>query len=207
MKKTSSTMPVRGDTPNRRKSRKITVTLAIGIVLFLAAAAGILLFRGSQNSQVQCEAEQYVEEFLEKYNGKDESAGDYLMLSLAGPSEMTYQGLQGLLAENLTWEITGSEETDADTCRCVVYLKVQNVDMEAILREIEQAQDMSVAENLAAELEARITEPDCPRAEYACSVEVTSYRSGLKIIVSESLSNALYGGLNTYVAGLLKGGA
>lgn len=207
MKKTSSIRSVQGDAPNRCKGRRMVVSLSIGIVVVLAAVAGVLLFRGSQSSQARREAEQYVDEFLEMYTGKDEDAGNYLMLSLAGPSEMTYHGLQGLLAESLTWKVTGSEETDADARRCVVFLKVQNVDMEAILREIEQAQEISAAENLAAELEARITGPDCPRAEYVCGVEVASYPSGLKIIMNESLSNALYGGLNTYVASLLKGGA
>ena len=198
----SSSVPVgRAGAPHRRK---IFLFLTAGLALLLAAG---IFFNRSQNSPLQQEAEQLVAEFLEKYSKKDESAGACLLLSFVGGSNMTYHGIQGILAESLTWEITGSEVTDADGGRCIVYITAQNIDVEAIMLEIEESQDEEAAENLSAVLEDRIAEPDCPKAEYECSVEVGSYSSGMKIIMNDSLSSALYGGLNHYVAGLLNGGA
>lgn len=204
-KRSSSEYAQRPGIPHRRKRWKIFIPMIVGAVLLLGV--GVFLFIKSQTLPIQREAEQYVDEFLEKYSKKDETAGAYLLLSFAGGSDMTYNGIQGILAESLTWEIIGSEVTDADSGRCVVYLTAQNTDVETIMLEIEESQDMEVAENLASVLEDRITDPNCPKARYECSVEVGSYGSGMKIIMNDSLSSALYGGLNNYVAGLLNGGS
>ena len=151
--------------------------------------------------------------FLDAYQAKDPSANVFLING--GEESLTYNGFQGMLASSFTYEVG-----DVDMSDTVPYVSVviTNTDFKAILENYlgsldsghttladtdskkEVSQDQ-IVEDLTALLEAESR----PERTFTCLVPVyyLNEEDGLKIEMTQDLSNALTGGFAEFVSNYL----
>ncbi|MCL2841860.1 MAG: hypothetical protein FWE28_00100 [Oscillospiraceae bacterium] len=180
------------------KSKKIIlIAIAILVVICLVLAGFILSFRGSQREL--SEAEQLVDNFLRAYHEKDPRAGMFLTTSVFDDSDMTYDGVQGHLAETLTHTIIGERVDENDPQTIWIDVEVDNIDLAEILRGIENIEETN-PNRILDSIEEYVNSPNAPRRTFQASVIVRVYPVGMRIQMNAELSDALLGGFPSYIS-------
>ncbi|MGM9640664.1 MAG: hypothetical protein ACI3V3_04800 [Faecousia sp.] len=134
-----------------------------------------------------------VDSFLRLYQARDGSAGDLI----AGGGTLDFGSWQGLLAGSVTFEMGNVTDEDG---RMLVEVTVENVDFPAVFESVasELGEDASSQQILTA-LEAALADGDAPRRTFQCPVPVVQREEGCRVQISPELSNALTGGLTSYM--------
>ena len=83
-----------------------------------------------------------VEEFLTLYQSKDESAGTYLY-GQTEDQKIKFEGIQALLAQNMTFTVGGAQEKDEKN---FVEVKIQNIDFRSVFETTAQEVDENIPE-------------------------------------------------------------
>lgn len=139
-------------------------------------------------------------DFLTAYQNRDASAGEYLAITGIGNSVIDFSGFQGMVAEKLTYRITGSEVSGEDEASVNITADITNLDLTAILTPLESSEEDP--DQLLLRLYDVILSDDAPVRTYQCTFPVRQYPDRMLIILTPELSNALFGGLNEYLASL-----
>ncbi len=149
---------------------------------------------------VQNEAEEYLEDFLVSYKNKDENLSKYFSKQ-SNSEDVDYSGFQGLFCEQLDFKIIETRKNSEDKFE-TVYFTVTNVDFKSVFDDMmdELGQDASTTEYMS-HLERQMKSKDCKKRKFECETQVFLGDEKM-IIVSESLSNALFGGFNEYLSEL-----
>ncbi len=149
------------------------------------------------------ECKEVLAAFLDAYRNLDPDANVYLLDG--GDEELSYDGFQGLLASSFTYEIG-----NVDMTYLVPYVSVTitNVDFKQILEtylESMEEDDSKKAESIVSELESLVNASDRPMRTFECAVPVyyLEEESGLKVEMTEELSNALTGGFAEFISNYL----
>lgn len=175
--------PYCGSDLKKYKFRRICKCFIWGIVLLILCSAGFLFFQ-------QKRAEYTVNEFLTAYRDADEELCGELLYSNIGEKRISFSETQKLLAQKMSWKIKKS---------CFGWRKNQQVDVQ-----IENLDFEKIAENFKGkqvtekEIRTAISEAEADKS-YNCKVTVCQYDKKYKIIMTDTLSNALFAGLNKYL--------
>ena len=155
----------------------------------LASILLILCFAGLLFLQ-QKRAEYAVNEFLTAYKNADGEKCGELLYNNISEEEISFSKMQRLLAEKMSWKIKQnffSWKKDGQ-----VEIRIKNLDFEEIVKEFEGKQ-VTEGEIITAISKAKADK------SYDCKVTVSKYGREYKIIMTDTLSNALFGGLNEYL--------
>lgn len=136
------------------------------------------------------EVQDAVNEFLTAYKNADGEKCGELLYNNIFEEEISFSEMQRLLAEKISWKIKQNFfEWKKDG---QVEIRIKNIDFEEIAKEFEGKQ---VTEE---EITATISKAKAAKS-YDCKVTVSKYGRKYKIIMTDTLSNALFGGLNEYL--------
>lgn len=153
----------------------------------------------------QCQ--QFLAQFLDDYHNKEPEANEFLING--GSEEMSFDGFQGILAESFTYEI-GS--VDMSYTVPYVSVKITNIDFKKILETYIESlgdKDAASADAVVNSLTDLLAASDRPMRTFECSVPVyyLDEEGGLKIEMTEELSNALTGGFAEFISEYLWSGS
>jgi len=181
-------------------SRKWLIAIAVAVVLVAGGVTGWLVLRPGANADSK--AASVVSGFFDVYKEKDSAAGQYLASGALSATGISFDGIQGVLAERLTYKVTGSETDKNTDGQVLVDVKVTTVDVAKVLQSFEQTTETD-PDKLLAEVMDAIEASDVPLATRDCQVVVASYPAGMRIVMTADLSNVLLGGFNEYLASQL----
>ena len=178
--------------------RKVAVGLVTAVILLAGIAGTLAYFQLSYNSKLKTVAEETVFEFLTAYRNKDPKAGTYLTVTAFGDSNLKFEGFGILLAEKLSFDITGSKIKNE---QAIVTVEISNIDFGVIMEKYEDdgADDVDA---LIKQIESEMKNINAPTKKYSCNVVVNVYPGGMRIDITPDLSNALFGGVNEYLSSL-----
>lgn len=165
------------------KRKRICKYFIMGSILLILCFAGLLFLQ-------QKRAEYTVNEFLTAYKNTDGEKCGELLYNNISEEEISFSEMQKLLAEKMSWKIKQNFfqwKKDGQ-----VEIRIKNLDFEEIAKEFEGKQ---VTEE---EMTAAISKEKADKS-YDCKVTVSKYGREYKIIMTDTLSNALFGGLNEYL--------
>lgn len=144
------------------------------------------------------EATECADGFLRAYHNKDENIGNYLR----DKTPVDFNGYNGLLAEQFEYKIINVEEVDS---KYKVSAKVTSVSMEEIFSNILNSYDESDSEEeIQQKVEDEMTNNKTTKKGYECEFYVVPDEYGYYVLVTEDLSNAMYGGFNDYFESLVE---
>ena len=149
----------------------------------------ILCFTGFLFLQ-QKRAEYTVNDFLTAYKNADGEKCGELLYNNVYEEEISFSELQKLLAEKMSWKIKQNffqRKKDGE-----VEIRIKNIDFEEIAKEFEGRQVTEEG------ITAAISDAKADKS-YDCKVTVNKYGKEYKIIMTDTFSNALFGGLNEYL--------
>lgn len=155
------------------------------------------------HSEDPAECKAFLQTFLDAYRAQDPQAVYYL--TGAGEESLSYNGFQGLLASGFTYEIG---EVDMSYAVPYVTVTITNVDFMSILETYlaSLSNEATYAdEQILQDLTALIQKEDHPVRTFECLVPVyyLDEDSGMKIEMTQELSNALTGGLAEFISDYL----
>lgn len=165
------------------KRKGVCKYFILASILLILCFAGLLFLQ-------QKRAEYAVNEFLTAYKNADGGKCGDLLYNNISEEEISFSKMQKLLAEKMSWEIKQNFfkwKKDGQ-----VEIRIKNLDFEKIAKEFEGKQ---VTEE---EITAAISKAKADKS-YDCKVTVSKYGREYKIIMTDTLSNALFGGLNEYL--------
>lgn len=152
----------------------------------------------------QTEFEQQVENFLNGYQKKDETV--FKML-IGGMEEnlITYDGISGYFAEKMNYSIKSCEKVDEANYN--VDIEVKTIDFEKLFTSsfeetIKEYGEEGITDNFLNAMELEIKEDVYETKTFNCTVIVRKNGAEYKILMNNSLANALTGGMNEYLYSL-----
>lgn len=180
-----------------KKDSCISINKVIAITLLL-----FVLYKKSKdnrfNQQQMKEVRTYAEGFLEAYHNKDNNIKDFLK----DKSTLDFSGYNSLLAEQFEYVVTDIEEVDS---RFKVTVKITNVSIGDIFDNIIKSNDANMTEeDIQHKIENEILNNKAIQKEYECCFYVVPDGDGYYVIVTEELSNAMYGGFNNYYKSMIE---
>lgn len=166
-------------------------------IILLFGSLCLALTGCSSREKEQCK--ENVAAFLDSYQQKDSSCGEYL-LGDEEDSDVEFNGFQSILAEPIKYEINSVEINDDNN---IVNVTVTNVDFGKVVEEL--VNDTSLtnsSDSILAELEKRLSSDDAPTKEFEVPIRLNKE---YKIEMTSELSNALLGGYTEYIYELTEG--
>ena len=142
----------------------------------------------------------FVDSFLERYQQQDPITSVFLTTSTLDPSGMTFYGFQGYIAETLTYTIIGERVDEEEPRVTWVDVEIKTVDMAELLRAIENTDEENP--NVIREtLINWVNSPNAPRRTFEVPVMVLKVPTGLGLYIQMTgeLSDALFGGFNSFI--------
>ncbi len=168
------------------------------ITSFFALLLAVSLLVGCSSNVSDTEVRTLTENFLNAYKNKQSDAVSYLDNSLDNPS-MEFNGFQALLAEKIEFSVKGVDRKDGEI---IVSVEIINVDLKQEFIETTDALgEYATQEEILSALKSRLESPDCATRRFDCEIAISD-TDNPKIIMTESLSNALLGGYNEYLSEL-----
>lgn len=144
-----------------------------------------------------CKAE--VEEFLTAYQSLDGDANQYLANKI---EKIEYNGIQGLLAEQITFSVNNVKKYEDDSY--IVTTQITNVDFkEAFETVTEDVNEETPVEVIIEKLYEIVKSDSAPHRDFTIEIKLNKYGNEYKIELTEELSNALFGGYNEYLSELI----
>ena len=184
-----------------RKKRKVSTKKRGLLILLCIIGIAILTYMFWQTKRGQ-EEKQIVSGFLDAYVQLDEKQCKELMLD--EEATMDDQGLSNFqreMAKRLTYRITGFSEGEGYS---IVEVEITNVDFQKIMDTILESGKTIDEERFEQTLQKMISDSESPKRKFECEVNVFAIDGKSKIEITESLSNALLGGLPEYIASVVK---
>ncbi len=139
-----------------------------------------------------------VSNFLDEYSSKSKNANNYLALTAMNDTPITYEGYQGYCAEKINYEIIGATKSENDSELIIVTVKIENVDLKAILDKLDE-KTFENDEEIIESFYSMIQSNNAATNTYQCDIKCKAYPSGMKILFDSELSNALLGGYSAYI--------
>lgn len=183
---------------NKKSKLSFIVILCIFVVL-IGIILGIVYLTKRTEDKTKCDdAKIVVSDFLESYKSKQPNTIKYLEYSFSD-SGMNFEGFQGLLAEKINYSIKDVVEEEN---QIVVISEITNVDLKKVFDDVlsQLSENNTQAEILEA-LKQKLTKSNCSRKTFECEIILVE-NNGYKIVMTDTLSNALLGGYNEYLAEL-----
>ncbi|MCL2366865.1 MAG: hypothetical protein FWC75_07465 [Oscillospiraceae bacterium] len=188
-----------------RSKKGILIAIAIAILIITGLVLTWIDLMNREEPRELSVAEQFVDDFLRKYQQKDPRAGLFLMTSaLLSNPYMTFYGFQGYMADTLTYTIIGERGDDLDIDFIFVDVEIEVVDLAELARTIENTTETN-PDVLLETLRDLVTSPNAPRRTFQVPIIVQEFQVGMFIEMNAELSDALIGGLNTYVFDIMEG--
>lgn len=184
----------------KRKSKLKTIGLLCFLVVLLACIiGGIIYFTQRNDDKIDyTQAKTVVSDFLESYKSKQPNTIKYLQYSV-NDSGMNFEGFQGLLAEQIEFTIKDVKQKEN---QIIVATEITNVDLKKVFNDVvNQLSTNATQEETLEALELKITENNCAQKTFECEIILVD-NEGYKLIMTDTLSNALLGGYNEYLAEL-----
>lgn len=143
-----------------------------------------------------------VDEFLRLYQSLDSNAGACLANQI-GDQTVQYEGMQAVLAKRIIYE-TGKVKKKGGYYE--VQTTIQNVDFATAFEALQQElnADASVDEILL-QLQKKLEADEAVMREFLLEIPVQRNGDNYEIILTDELSNALFGGYNEYLTQLTGG--
>lgn len=185
---------------NKTKSKKKIFWLTIIFIVLSASILGSFVYFSQQKETVDyySEPKTFVSDFLNSYKAKQLNTVKYLEYSI-DDSTMNFEGFQGLFAEQIEYTILDANEQEE---YIIVNVEIKNIDFKIAFNAVlDQLSSDPTSEEILNELKQKLSNRDCPKKIFQCEVLLTN-NDGYKIVMTDSLSNALLGGYNEYLAEL-----
>lgn len=178
---------------------KIVISVCCLVIILAGIIGGVIYFIQNNNSSVQ-EAKVVVADFLEAYKAKEPNAFKYLQYSVTD-EDMKFEGFQGFLAEQIDFKIKDGKATDNQV---TITVDITNIDLKCVFEDvIAQLPSNATEEEILQKLESELSKEDCAKKEFNCEVTLVN-EDEYKIIMTDTLSNALLGGYNEYLAEMIE---
>lgn len=141
-----------------------------------------------------------VEKFLTLYKNRNGEAGKLLFNNVVN-SEITFKGFQGILAEKIEFKIKRVKKEDKGY---QVTTEISNIDFGKIFQKNidENVNAEKISENVKKQMKAK----DVPIRKFIVEIPVVEENGRDKVVLTPELSNALLGGYNEYLDGLMGDG-
>ncbi len=186
------------DTYKKGNSNKKALKIAALVTAICAVVAIVIvlivIFIPNKKSPLCEQAEELTAKFFDAYISEEETAIDYLSVSFMEEGN-EYGEYQSACAKKLTYKIIESTEIDEKTCK--VTLEVKNISIVKVLEELEKA-DLTDEEEIIDEFNDLIEDAEADTV-YKFDVLCKEYPTGMKILLNEQMSDAMLGGLSSYV--------
>ena len=188
-----------------KKHKKSNKGKIIGVILGVVAVVGVIVFAGMKfdllwkvfNRAEISSSKEVVENFLDNYSKQDEQAFEYLNYASEIES-LNFDGYTGKLAKGISYEIKSvSREED----NIVVKIIINNYDMKTIFENLQQ-QNLADENEMISYIDTVLESEDAPKKDYECYAYITNQDDVYKVIMTDTLSNGLFGGLNEYISEL-----
>lgn len=188
-----------------KKHKKSNKGKIIGVILGVVAVVGVIVFAGMKfdllwkvfNRAEISSSKEVVENFLDNYSKQDEQAFEYLNYASEIES-LNFDGYTGKLAKGISYEIKSvSREED----NIVVKIIINNYDMKTIFENLQQ-QNLEDENEMISYIDTVLESEDAPKKDYECYAYITNQDDVYKVIMTDTLSNGLFGGLNEYISEL-----
>ena len=175
--------PKCGQNIKKDKFKRICKHFVLLIGILILCLSGLSFFQQKRTEQV-------INEFLTAYKNADGEKCGELLYSNISEDPISFSETQKLLAEKMSWKVKRhffKWKKDEQ-----VEVQIKNLNFEEIARKFEKKQTSEEKINAA------ISEANADKF-YNCKVTVSKYGKEYKIIMTDTLSNALFGGLNEYL--------
>lgn len=188
-----------------KKHKKSNKGKIIGVILGVVAVVGVIVFAGMKfdllwkvfNRAEISSSKEVVENFLDNYSKQDEQTFEYLNYASEIES-LNFDGYTGKLAKGISYEIKSvSREED----NIVVKIIINNYDMKTIFENLQQ-QNLADQNEMISYIDTVLESEDAPKKDYECYAYITNQDDVYKVIMTDTLSNGLFGGLNEYISEL-----
>lgn len=188
-----------------KKHRKSNKGKIIGVILGVVAVVGVIVFAGMKfdllwkvfNRAEISSSKEVVENFLDNYSKQDEQAFEYLNYASEIES-LNFDGYTGKLAKGISYEIKSVSREDDNI---VVKIIINNYDMKTIFENLQQ-QNLADENEMISYIDTVLESKDAPKKDYECYAYITNQDDVYKVIMTDTLSNGLFGGLNEYISEL-----
>jgi len=112
---------------------------------------------------------------------------------------MSFEGFQGLLAEQIEFTIKDAKQQEGEV---IVAAEITNIDLKQVFNDVvNRLPSDTTQEEILKTLERDMTDDNCVKKTFDCEVLLVD-DDGYKIVMTDTLSNALLGGYNEYLAEL-----
>lgn len=185
------------DVVKKRMNKKTLIVVGICCIVVLSVGLFCLFQR---NNRYIKETEVVITEFLQSYKAKQPDTFKYLQYPVAEVN-MQFEGFQGILAEQIDFEI---ENVRKEHGQIVASVEITNIDLkEVFINTINDLPEDVTQDDILKELETRMQKGDCATKKFDCEIIVIN-DNGYKVIITDTLSNALLGGYNEYLAEMVE---
>jgi len=184
------------------KSKKV---ILITIIILLIISIALTLFILSMPRTLTV-AEQFVDDFLSSYQSKDPRTIEFLTISAFDDSDMTFHGLQGYIADTLTYRIISERTDELDIDFIFVDVEIETVDVAEIIRRYIENTTETDPNRIQEKLNNLVNSPNAPRRTFQVPVIVQEFPIGMFVQMNEELSDALFGGFATFLVDGIFGG-
>lgn len=173
----------------RKNKKKSKVVWCIGIVFLALGILACLLI-----SHEKIKAKKAVNDFMTYYvNADGEKCGDMLYGNYSA-EKIIFSDIQKIIAEKITWKI---EKCHWSKDKMEIDILIRNIDFKDIGEQYKMSENVTVSLLMDAIIASETMK------YYPCTVEVYQIGNKKKIAMNGLFSNALFGGINEYVEGLL----
>ena len=175
----------------------LKVIVVLVFVLILSVIGGNIAKSRKKARRIEY-VKSYANDFLTAYHEKKEDLADYFQYS----DPIEFSDLNGLFADNFSFTITDVKEKESEY---IVSVLAKNIDVGRVFDKLIEANERYETEtDILNAIEYEVNSNQENFKDYLCEFYVVADESGLRIVMTEQLSNAMYGGFNEYLDKLIE---
>lgn len=181
----------------KKDNRVLKVIAVLVFVLILSVIGGNIVKSRKKARRIEY-VRRYANDFLTAYHEKKEDLADYFQYS----DPIEFSDLNELFADNFSFTITDVKEKESEY---IVSVQAKNIDVGRVFDKlIETNEGFETETDILNAIEYEVNSNRGNFKDYPCEFYVVANGSSLQIVMTEELSNAMYGGFNEYLDKLIE---
>lgn len=179
---------------NKRK----VITLVVTVLLISLVCLGVYKVRDAKQWDP---VENVVESFLDGYKNNEKDINQYLMEGIES-DEIEYTKHMKLFTKDIDYNIKG-HYTEGDNY--FIETEITNIDIKKLIEQAaEQAKDIGKLSSSDEMIKSFTESKEKPMKTFDVDIQLVNINGKYLIVNDQYFANALYGGLNEFVAEMIK---
>lgn len=181
----------------KKNNRYLLMVVAV-VLLLVLSVIGVSILKSRKKKNSIEDVRNYANGFLTAYHEKRGDLANYFQYS----DTIEFNDLNSLFADYFTFTITDVKVNESEY---IVSVEARNIDAEKVFDKImETNEDYETETDILNAFKHEVNSNQDNLKYFSCEFYVVANESGLQIVMTEELSNAMYGGFNEYVNKLIE---